>query len=61
MLVLSGACYARYNKGKALVLKIPKSRILTETDGPFAKFRNDPLMPWDSGIAEETVSRIMGD
>ncbi len=47
-------------KGKALVLKIPKSRILTETDGPFGKFRNDPLMPWDSEIAETQLATLWG-
>ncbi|MBB9493638.1 TatD family hydrolase, partial [Escherichia coli] len=50
----------QHHQGKALVLKIPKSRILTETDGPFAKFRNDPLMPWDSGIAEKQLAALWG-
>ncbi|CBJ92990.1 conserved hypothetical protein (plasmid) [Xenorhabdus nematophila ATCC 19061] len=45
-------------KGKSLALKIPKSRILTETDGPFGKFRNDPLMPWDSEIAEKQLTTL---
>ena len=26
---------------------IPKNKILTETDGPFAKMNAQPLMPWD--------------
>lgn len=47
-------------KGKALALKIPKSRILTETDGPFGKFRNVPLMPWDSEIAEAQLATLWG-
>lgn len=47
-------------KGKTLALKIPKSRILTETDGPFGKFRNDPLMPWDSEIAETQLATLWG-
>lgn len=47
-------------KGKALTLKIPKSRIITETDGPFGKFRNDPLMPWDGEIAENQLAILWG-
>ncbi|MDE8740613.1 TatD family hydrolase [Pectobacterium polaris] len=47
-------------KGKALALKIPKSRILTETDGPFGKFRNDPLMPWEGEIAERQLATLWG-
>ena len=47
-------------KGKNLVLKIPKSRILTETDGPFGKFRNGPLMPWDGEIAEKQLAALWG-
>lgn len=47
-------------KGKTLALKIPKSRILTETDGPFGKFRNDSLMPWDGEIAEKQLATVWG-
>lgn len=47
-------------KGKTLALKIPKSRILTETDGPFGKFRNDPLMPWDIKIVESQLEDLWG-
>lgn len=59
-LLTSGCTNQRGAGHKALVLKIPKSRILTETDGPFAKFRNDPLMPWDSGIAEKQLAALWG-
>ncbi|QHM75756.1 putative metal-dependent hydrolase YcfH [Mixta theicola] len=47
-------------KGKALALKIPKSRVLTETDGPFGKFRNDPLMPWNGEISETQLATLWG-
>jgi len=47
-------------KGKSFALKIPKSRILTETDGPFGKFRNNPLMPWESEIAEKQLATLWG-
>jgi TatD DNase family protein len=34
-------------KGKSLVEKMPKERVLTETDGPFARLNQKILMPWD--------------
>ncbi|MGC0239577.1 Qat anti-phage system TatD family nuclease QatD [Arthrobacter sp. SD76] len=34
-------------KGKALVAKMPKNRVLLETDGPFAQYRQSALRPWD--------------
>jgi TatD DNase family protein len=34
-------------KGRALVEAIPKERVLTETDAPFARLDGSPLMPWD--------------
>lgn len=34
-------------KGRAIVNEIPKDRILTETDGPFVKYRSKQLMPWN--------------
>jgi TatD DNase family protein len=39
-------------KGKSLVKEIPKERILTETDGPFASLNQKILMPWD---VEKTI------
>lgn len=35
-------------KGRRLAERIPRNRILPETDGPFAKVRGQPLMPWDA-------------
>lgn len=45
-------------KGKTLVSKIPRNKILTETDGPFAKFNKEYLMPWDTVIAVEQLSNL---
>ena len=47
-------------KGRSLTLKIPKSRILTETDGPFGKFCNKTLMPWDNEITENQLATLWG-
>jgi TatD DNase family protein len=37
---------------------IPRNRILTETDGPFAKVSGQTLMPWDVETAIERISHI---
>ena len=34
-------------KGFELTSNIPRERVLTESDGPFAKYNGKPLMPWD--------------
>jgi TatD DNase family protein len=36
------------NKGRNLVERIPRTRILIESDGPFAQVNGRPLLPWDS-------------
>jgi TatD DNase family protein len=35
------------SKGRALAAAMPKERVLTETDAPFAQVGGAPLMPWD--------------
>ena len=43
--------------GKALATKLPKDRVVPESDGPFAQFDNRTVMPWDFNI---TV-RLLGE
>lgn len=45
-------------KGRTLVKEMPKERILTETDGPFASLKNKILMPWDVQKAIQDLSQI---
>jgi len=45
-------------KGCELVSMMPKERILTESDGPFAKFESKPLLPWDVEISIKKLSQI---
>ncbi len=47
-------------KGRHLVSKMPKNRILTESDGPFAQIRSFPVTPTSVAIAEEALSSIWG-
>lgn len=53
-----GPAMLNTKKGVELVSIIPRDRILTETDGPFAKHGGNVLMPWDSDIAVDILSSI---
>lgn len=46
-------------KSIELIKKMPKDKVLTETDGPFAKNKtNQPLKPWDSITVIENLSLL---
>ena len=45
-------------KGKSLVSKMPLSRILPETDGPFTEKRGVPYMPWEAFEIIDTLKDI---
>ncbi|CAI1904664.1 Deoxyribonuclease TatD [Serratia quinivorans] len=45
-------------KGRDTIELIPKDRILTETDGPFAKLYGKNLFPWDIDKAILGISKI---
>lgn len=53
-----GPAMLNTKKGQALVSMMPRDRILTETDGPFAKHNGQLLMPWDCDIATEQLSKL---
>lgn len=45
-------------KGRKLVSLMPRERVLTETDGPFARTEGRAAYPWDVYIAVERLSEI---
>lgn len=45
-------------KGRSLISRMPRDRVLTETDGPFAQVTGDALMPWDVHDAEKLLCEI---
>ncbi|OGT72412.1 MAG: hydrolase TatD [Gammaproteobacteria bacterium RIFCSPLOWO2_02_FULL_57_10] len=45
-------------KGADLLSLIPRHRVLTETDGPFAKFNGKTLNPWDCEAAVEQLANL---
>jgi len=53
-----GPAMLKSKRSIEMVQCIPKDRILTESDGPFAKVSGKPLMPWDVESAVIGLSRI---
>ena len=47
-------------KGRVIAREIPRERMLTETDGPFASVGSRPLQPADSWMAVRELSKIWG-
>jgi TatD DNase family protein len=37
-----------WSKGRALTANMPRDRVLTETDGPFARVGRQAALPWDA-------------
>jgi TatD DNase family protein len=46
------------SRGSALVAEMPRDRVLTETDGPFAKKGGVPLEPNDVLLAVRMLSEL---
>jgi TatD DNase family protein len=53
-----GPAMLRSENGRNLVARMPRDRVLTETDGPFAKRGRHPLMPFDVSRAIAELARL---
>lgn len=47
-------------RGRGLTARMPRDRVLTETDGPFARLNDLPIQPWDVGTAVEALGHLWG-
>jgi len=45
-------------KSREMIINIPRERILTETDGPFAKIAGTSMMPWDVSVVVPQLAAI---
>ena len=45
-------------RGRALAACMPRDRVLTETDGPFAKLQGQSVFPWDVERAVTTLASV---
>ena len=48
------------NKGRQLAAAMLRDRVVTETDGPFTRKGDEPLMPWDVQDAERELAGMWG-
>jgi TatD DNase family protein len=49
------------DKGRALAAKMPRDRVLTETDGPFAQVDGRAAWPWDADRAVDALSQVWSE
>lgn len=47
-------------RGRALVTAMPRERVLTETDGPFALRNGSATLPWEVSLAADALSALWG-
>ena len=45
-------------KGRKLIEMMPRERVLTETDSPFAQINGAPLNPWDVTLAYPILGEL---
>ena len=45
-------------KGRQLTTHMPRDRVVTESDGPFAQIQGHSAMPWDVKEAQEILAHI---
>lgn len=53
-----GPAMLRAEKGRALTARMPKERVLTESDGPFAQIDYRPIWPWEAAQAAVSLAQI---
>ncbi len=53
-----GPAMLKSKSGKNLVSMMPKDRVLTESDGPFAKYNNASLYPWNYEITIRELASV---
>ena len=53
-----GPAMLQGERGRALVARMPSSRVLTESDGPFAQIDGKAIAPWQVGNATAGLAEI---
>ena len=53
-----GPAMLRSARGRELASRMPRDRVLTESDGPFAQLDRRPLFPWDVAATLAALSEI---
>ena len=50
----------RSAKGQDIVARIPRTQVLSETDGPYVRVAGAPAKPWDAALVEKHLAGIWG-
>ena len=53
-----GPAMLRSDRGKMLVAQMPRERILTESDGPFAQINRRSILPWEVSRAVPVLADL---
>ncbi|HEY3382627.1 MAG TPA: TatD family hydrolase [Vicinamibacterales bacterium] len=48
----------RSAKGREIIARIPRTQILSETDGPYVQVGGAPAMPWDVALVEKHLAKL---
>lgn len=51
-----GPAMLRSKRGKDLVMRMPRERVLTESDGPFAQLKGRSILPWEVDVAVDALA-----
>jgi TatD DNase family protein len=49
---------ARSRKGREIIAQIPRTQILSETDGPYVRIGGVPARPWDVALVEQHLAKV---
>ena len=55
-----GPAMLRSKRGMELARRMPRARVLTESDGPFARIGGRTVFPWEVEIAVDALARSWG-
>lgn len=55
-----GPAMLRGDKGRELTRRMPRDRLLTESDGPFAQIDGRAAWPWEAGNAISELEKLWG-
>jgi TatD DNase family protein len=53
-----GPAMLKGERGRSLVSRMPSERVLTESDGPFAKIDGTAVLPWQVDLAIDGLSKV---
>ena len=55
-----GPAMLRGKRGMELTRRMPRARVLTESDGPFARIGGRSIFPWDVDVAVDALAQCWG-